>query len=117
MSRATVLVTDAGLGSAVTVIRSLGRAGHRVIADDEHPRSAGMRSREVSVRLTYPSPRRDVDGFVACLADAVEREGVDVIVPITDASILPIDHHRSRFEGRCLLAIAHHEALAGCHRG
>ncbi|MFW2334148.1 ATP-grasp domain-containing protein [Ilumatobacter sp.] len=111
MSRATVLVTDAGLGSAVAVIRSLDRAGYRVIAADDHRRSAGLWSRHAAERLVYPSPRRDVAGFVACLADAVEREGVDIIVPVTDAAILPIDHHRHRFDGRCVLAMADREAL------
>ena len=54
----TVLVTDADRGSAVAVIRSLGRRGWRVIAAGPHPLSAGLYSRHVSGRLCYPDPRR-----------------------------------------------------------
>ncbi len=71
-----------------------------------------MWSRHAADRLVYPSPRHDLDGFVECLADAVDRLGVDAIVPVTDAAILPIDRHRDRFEGRCHLAIADADALA-----
>jgi len=36
-----VLVTDAGRGSAIAIIRSLGRSGLEVIAADADPRSPG----------------------------------------------------------------------------
>ena len=47
-STPTVLVTDAARGSAVAIIRSLGRAGWRVIAGDTDPASPGFRSRHVA---------------------------------------------------------------------
>ena len=42
-----VLVTDAGRGCSIATIRSLGRAGYKVIAGDADPRSIGFRSRFV----------------------------------------------------------------------
>ena len=48
--RRTVLVTDAGQGNALAIIRSLGRSGWRVIAADTTPRSLGFRSRYVAER-------------------------------------------------------------------
>ena len=41
----TILVTDTGRGSAISIIRSLGRKGWRVIAADSDPRSLGFQSR------------------------------------------------------------------------
>ena len=41
----TVLVTDAGRGSAISIIRALGRSKWRVIAADSDVKSLGFRSR------------------------------------------------------------------------
>ena len=53
---ATVLVTDAGRGSALAIIRSLGRRGYRVIAADCERESGGFRSRYAAETLLYPDP-------------------------------------------------------------
>lgn len=95
---ATVLVTDAGLGSAVSVIRSLGRKGMRVVAADSERHSAGFRSRFADVALRYPSPRVDPEGMVDRLLDVVRSERVDLVVPVTDDTILPLAAARDRFE-------------------
>jgi len=106
-----VLVTDAGGGSAITIIRSLGRMGCRVIAGDSDPRSLGFRSRYVQERLLYPPPRSDPDGLIETLLSSVRNLGVDLIIPVTDQVIHPLAYARTRFEGICKLAIADDEAL------
>ena len=63
-----VLVTDSGRGSAMAIIRSLGRRGLRVIAADSSPRSAGFRSRYVSDTVVYPRPE-DHSGEVVDVLD------------------------------------------------
>ena len=50
-----VLVTDAGRTSALAVIRSLGRAGHTVVAADSAPHPTGARSRYATALAQYPS--------------------------------------------------------------
>jgi predicted ATP-grasp superfamily ATP-dependent carboligase len=110
-TRASVLVTDAGRGSAIAIIRSLGRMGCRVIAGDSDPGSLGFRSRYVQERLLYPPAGSDPDGLVETLLSSVRNLGVDLIIPVTDQVIHPLAYARKRFEGICKLAIADDEAL------
>ncbi len=107
----TILVTDAGRGSALAVIRSLGRRGWRVIAADEHPASPGFRSRYTAERLLYPSPKTSADQTVATLLQTARNRGADLIIPVTDEVLLPLSGERDRFEGVCKLAIPAADAL------
>ena len=109
--RGTVLVTDADRGSAVAIIRSLGRKGWRVIAADSDRRSLGFHSRYAAGRLIYPSPRSEPAALVERLLAAVEELDVDLLIPVTDEIIQPLAHARDRFEGLCRLAIAEAQAL------
>jgi predicted ATP-grasp superfamily ATP-dependent carboligase len=109
--KATILVTDSGRGSAVAFLRSLGRQGWRVIAADSDPRSAGFRSRYAAGQLVYPPPASSPGDFVAALIEAVRRHRVDLIVPITDETILPLSRSRRRFDGLCTLALPKADAL------
>lgn len=107
-----VLVTDAGRGSAIAFIRSLGRRGAEVIAADEDPRSPGFVSRWTAGCVLYPSPLRAPEEMVQTLLDAASRLAVDVVVPVTDEVILPLAAARRRFEGVARLALPEPEALA-----
>ncbi|HET6202579.1 MAG TPA: ATP-grasp domain-containing protein [Planctomycetota bacterium] len=108
----TILVTDAGRGSAIAVIRSLGRAGWRVVAAADDPRAPGLFSRFARERLVYPDPKAEPSAFVEAMLSAARTLGVDLIVPVTDQVIHPLAHARERFRGVCALAVADPEALA-----
>lgn len=110
--RRTVLVTDAGRGSAIAFVRSLGAKGWRVIAADCDERSAGFHSRYAEERFVYPAPRRSPRAFVEALHGLVQSRPIDLVVPVTDECIHPLDHARARFAGLTVLAIAPPEALA-----
>lgn len=107
----TVLVTDADRGSAVVIIRSLGRQGYRVIAADSTPRSVGFHSRYALEKLVYPDPATEPDHFVELLHRAVVERGVDLVIPVTDEVIHPLVRSRERFEAVCRLAIPETAAL------
>jgi predicted ATP-grasp superfamily ATP-dependent carboligase len=108
---ATVLVTDAGRGSAIACLRSLGRAGYRVVAADADPRSPGFRSRYAFGRVVYPDPRRDPERFLRALRDAVGEWQVELVVPVTDDTLLPLAEARKDFEGLCALAVPETSSL------
>jgi len=114
-SRRHVLITDAGRGSAVAFIRSLGRRGWKVTAADHDPASAGFRSRYTTKRLLYPRPSEHPDAVVDAIRARVERDGIDLVVPITDELGLPLAEARDRFAGLTTLAIPEPEALAATH--
>jgi predicted ATP-grasp superfamily ATP-dependent carboligase len=104
-SAPTVLVTDADRGSALSIIRSLGRRGWRVIAVGENPASIGFRSRHASECLVVPSPAREPARFVESVFEAATSRRVDLIIPVTDAVILPLHEERGRFRGISRLAL------------
>jgi predicted ATP-grasp superfamily ATP-dependent carboligase len=108
----TILITDAGRGSAIAFIRSLGLRGWRVIAADADPRSPGFRSRYTRDRLLYPAPETAPREFVQTVLQTVREKKVDLIVPITDAAIFPLSEARPQFEGLCRVAIPDAETLA-----
>lgn len=107
----TVLVTDARRGSAITIIRSLSKKGWTVVAADSTSHSLGFRSRHARHRFVYPSPTTEPEAYVTAMCEAVSRYSVDLLIPITDATILPLARARIRFAGRCQLAIAGDKAL------
>lgn len=111
VSRPTVLVTDASRGSSLAIIRSLGRRGWRVIAADSEPGSPGFRSRHVHARWIHPAPTTDPVGLVRSLRDAVERWRVDLLIPVTDAVILPLSEARDALPGTCRVAMPDPEPL------
>lgn len=108
----TVLVTDAGRGSAISIIRSLGQRGMRIVAADADPRSPGFASRYAATSVIYPPPARNPDGAVEALHEAVVRYCVDLVIPVTDDVILPLARARARFDGLCALALPSDGALA-----
>ena len=110
--RGTILVTDAGRGSAISIIRALGRSHWRVIAADSMPNSLGFRSRYAAETLVYPAPEQARHEFVAALLGAARDRHIDLIIPVTDAVIIPLSEARDRFEGVTKLAIPDQEALA-----
>lgn len=101
----TVLVTDSDRGSALCIIRSLGRQGWRVIAASHDRTSIGFRSRYASERLLYPVPTQDPAGFVEAVLEASSRHHVDLIIPVTDATILPLHEQRDRLRALCHVAM------------
>lgn len=84
MADRTALVLDGASGPALAVVRSLGRAGWRVVTG-EGTRSARSRYSADAVPLLdeLAVPERGA----AVLADAVARVRPDLVVPSTDASV------------------------------
>ena len=111
-SAGRVLVTDAGRGAAISIIRSLGERGYDVVAADSRPRSPGFYSRYTSERLRYPPPQEAPQHAVATLREAARSLQVDLIVPVTDEIVLPLSEARADFAGICALALAEPRSLA-----
>lgn len=106
-----VLVTDANRGSTISIIRSLGRKGCYVIAGDSVPDSLGFCSRYAQEHLVYPAPETAASDFVEMLWRTARNQAIDLIIPVTDAAILPLAKARSRFKEVCALALPENQAL------
>jgi len=107
----SVLVTDASRGSAISIIRSLGRKGIRVIAADSTRQCLGFHSRFAHETLVYPSPEIAPFKFIDSLLQVVQHKEIDLIIPVTDETILPLSEAGKKFEGICQLCIPKQAAL------
>lgn len=109
----TVLVTDADRGSAVAIIRSFSRRGWRVIAAAEDSLSPGFYSRHTDKRVAYPSPATAAEAFVEMMLDVLQKNAVDLLIPVTEEVILLVADERERFEALCEIAMPATEILEG----
>lgn len=92
-----VLVTDASERAALAVIRSLGRKGIEVTAGDSTSFNAGFLSKHCKERVLYPAPELKKTKFVRALLKLVKNESFDLLIPITDFSMIPIVEHIEDF--------------------
>jgi predicted ATP-grasp superfamily ATP-dependent carboligase len=86
LTQATILVTDGEQRSALAVVRSLGRAGHRAVVCSARPAPLAGASRHCSATHRVPEPSVDAGAFVEAVARIVDLEGADILLPLTDTS-------------------------------
>jgi predicted ATP-grasp superfamily ATP-dependent carboligase len=91
------LVTDGNERPALAITRSLGRRGISVVVGEEQPGSLASSSRYCARRVTYPSPYRHPEAFHGFLLDFVQRQSVDVVVPVTDVTTSAISLNQAAF--------------------
>ncbi|HEY1658742.1 MAG TPA: hypothetical protein VGG14_10380 [Candidatus Sulfotelmatobacter sp.] len=89
-----VLVLDGNQNQAVASVRSLARAGHAVWAGEAASWSKAGWSRASSGTLRYPSPQLQVEAFIAALANFVREWPGTLVLPMTEATTLPVSRYR-----------------------
>lgn len=107
-----VLVTDADDQAALAIIRSLGRAGYRVLAAAGVRRAAGFRSRYTDRALLYPRPSTAPLAFVGWMERAVQALAIDLVIPVSDAALLPLAASRTRLGEHAKLALPDNAAVS-----
>ncbi len=89
-----VLVLDGNQNQAVASVRSLARAGHTVYAGEASTWSKGGWSRFSSGTMQYPPPKENVSAFLDSIVAFVSRHPGTLVLPMTEATTLPISTHR-----------------------
>jgi len=89
-----VVVTDSSERAALAVIRSLGRRGIEVVAADSTRFNTGFLSKYCSRRMIYPSPQKNKRKFADSMLRLVKNENFDLLIPITDFTMIPILERR-----------------------
>jgi predicted ATP-grasp superfamily ATP-dependent carboligase len=93
---ARILVTDGEQRAALAVVRSLGRAGFTpLVVETRSPSLAGV-SRFARGRFAVPDPLDAPGPFADAIARLTRDLDVDVVLPITDASVLAVLGARDR---------------------
>src|SRR6185312_15812864 len=103
----TAVVVDVGWVNGLAAVRSLGRAGIRVLALDHRPSALGFRSRYAKPLLT-PDPQ-DEDAFVDFLA-GLDVEGAPVFAT-HDEPLNAIARAGDRLDGKFLYPFPRWEVL------
>lgn len=101
MRRHTILIPDAHAMGSLACIRSLGRAGHRIVASSTSASAIGLASNFVAVAVLQPS-YASPEAFLPWLDALIEREGIDIVIP-TEGFLLAImgclDRYKSKLPG------------------
>ncbi|OHB76311.1 MAG: hypothetical protein A2Z34_05840 [Planctomycetes bacterium RBG_16_59_8] len=111
MKRGGVFLTDGYWPKTLAAVRSLGEAGMRVVVGSDTWFSPALYSRHAHRRLRYPSFRRDPEGFLKSLQQAIRRHGCDVLLPMEESTLLFVLRHRSEFESFCRIPFASAEVV------
>lgn len=91
-----ILVTDGDERAALAIVRALGAAGHHVVVGGRRARSLAGASRHAAVRVALPDPIAEPAAFVAAVAALVPRERLDLVLPVSEASLLATLGERER---------------------
>lgn len=96
----SVLVTDGDQRAALAIVRSLGRAGYECKVASARPRSLAAASRYARGEVTLPDPTADPSGYAAAVEETIRREGIHLLLPVTESSILALLAARERIQAR-----------------
>jgi protein-tyrosine-phosphatase/predicted ATP-grasp superfamily ATP-dependent carboligase len=110
-TRGHVLVLDGNRVPALDIVRSLGRAGISVTVGAVDQGAIAFRSRFCRGREIYPDPSKDADAFIAWLEEAIGRLGCELVMPVTDLTVVPISRNFSRLRALCAIATEPFEKL------
>jgi predicted ATP-grasp superfamily ATP-dependent carboligase len=94
---ASVLVTDADQRACLAVVRSLGRAGYQVHVCSSRRRPLAAASRFCRSSTTIPDALLEPDRFVESLADVSKATSAEVVLPVTDPSVIAVLSRKSAF--------------------
>ena len=104
-------VTDGDERPALAITRSLGGRGMSVLVGEERAVSLASSSRSCVRHVTYPSPYRSPEAFDRFVQDLVERERVDLVVPVTDVTTHLVARHQDALRRRAAVAAPPFEAF------
>jgi len=103
-SQIKAFVTDGDERPALAIARSLGRRGISVLVGAERPVSLASSSRYCDRHVTYPSPYRSPAAFDWFVQDLVERERVDLVVPVSDVTTHLVARREEALRPRAAIA-------------
>jgi protein-tyrosine-phosphatase/predicted ATP-grasp superfamily ATP-dependent carboligase len=106
-----VLVLGDDTRSFLAIVRSLGRAGFDVHAAPFDFASPALASRYVGTVHRVPPYSLGAQGWIEALRRVIAGEGIDLVIPCDDRTLLPLDRHAEAF-APARLAVPNREAMA-----
>jgi predicted ATP-grasp superfamily ATP-dependent carboligase len=108
-----ILVLDGNQNQAVASVRSLAAAGHDVVVGEASAWSKAGWSRYCRGTFQYPNPEEDVAGFIARVSEIAKQQLGTLVLPMTEATMLPVSAQRDTFlsDGALLVLPDHADVL------
>jgi len=106
-----VLVTDGEHRAVLAACRGLHQAGYSVTVSASKRVAMAAWSRATESRITLPVPHASPGRFVEALLDCVASRSWDVLLPGTEASLLPISAAREALEPHVALGLPSHSVV------
>lgn len=95
----SILITDGDQRAALAAVRSLGRAGYRVVVTSPRGRSLAGGSRYAAAEFVVPDPLSAADAFVAAIRAIVAEQQVTTLIPIAEPALLTLLPLADTFDG------------------
>lgn len=92
-----ILVLDGDLGAALAVVRSLVQRHYVVHVASASAQPISAFSKGVSGCFQYPDPLRQEQDFLAWLGAHQADKGYDLIIPVSERTLVPLAAHRPLF--------------------
>jgi predicted ATP-grasp superfamily ATP-dependent carboligase len=108
-----ILVLDGNQNQAVASVRALAKAGHHVLVGEASSWSKAGWSRSCRGTFQYPAPQKDAAAFVDRIVEIAQAETGTLILPMTEATTLPLSASRDRLSsgGARLVLPSHADVL------
>ncbi|MGH9194280.1 MAG: hypothetical protein ACRD1T_00890, partial [Acidimicrobiia bacterium] len=106
-----VLVLDGDSVSSLDIVRSLGGAGLSVCAAAADRRAISFRSRFASRTALYPHPAAAPAQFVEWLDSHLRQNPYELVIPVTDLTVIPISRNYEHFSRLTKLATERYEVM------
>ncbi|MCH7739761.1 MAG: hypothetical protein IIC93_06395, partial [Chloroflexi bacterium] len=94
-----VLVTDGDQRAALAVVRSLARAGCDVLVCARQAHALAGASRHCRETFVVPDPLHSPQEFGESVGGLVSEQGIDALIPVTEAALLAVLPLRERMAG------------------
>ncbi|MEO5590691.1 MAG: ATP-grasp domain-containing protein [Gemmatimonadaceae bacterium] len=101
-----ITITDGNERASLAVVRSLGQAGHAVSVCASQPRPLAGASRYASAVWQLPDALTEPEAFATRLAERCEEADTEVLIPISEASLLAVLPWRDQFRAAIPFASA-----------
>ena len=108
------LITSAGTRVAYCICKNLSRHGIRAVMADADPLAMSFWSRHAAGRHVYASPFRDEARFVRDLLRIIDRERIDVLVPVLEETYF-VARHRAALSPHVRIFMAPYADLISLH--
>ncbi len=103
---------DGHAAAALAFTRSLGRAGHWVaVGANRGIFAAAKLSKYCRLNFEYPVSTDDTAAFAVSVAEFATANKIELIVPVTDWTTLPLAHHHEQIAFPCPVALPNRGAL------